>query len=83
MAASSVTPKYFTLVGGHRLPPAKFSVISEHVWLLEETAANHKFLVFGNDLEVPVRWLARYGALLSRVRFFFLDDDGEILLIHD
>jgi hypothetical protein len=31
--------KYFTLVGGRRLPPAKFSVIAEHVWLLEKTGA--------------------------------------------
>ena len=75
--------KYFTLVGGHRLPPAKFSVIAEHVWLLEKTGANTKFLVFGNDREVPVRWLARYGALVSSVRFFFMDDGGEIALISD
>jgi hypothetical protein len=73
--------KYFTLVGGHRLPPAKFSIIAEHVWLLEKTGANHKFLVFGNDREVPVRWLARYSALVSSVRFFFMDDGGEIALI--
>lgn len=75
--------KYFTLVGGHRLPPAKFSVIAEHVWLLEKTGANTKFLVFGNDREVSVRWLARYGALVSSVRFFFMDDGGEIALISD
>jgi hypothetical protein len=75
--------KYFTLVGGHRLPPAKFSVIAEHVWLLEKTGANTKFLVFGNDREVPVRWLARYGALVSSVQFFFMDDRGEIALISD
>ena len=75
--------KYFTLVGGHRLPPAKFSVIAEHVWLLEKTGAKHKFLVFGNDREVPVHWLARYGALVSSVRFFFMDDGGEIALISD
>lgn len=75
--------KYFTLVGGHRLPPAKFSVIAEHVWLLEKTGANTKFLVFGNDREVPVRWMARYGTLVSNVRFFFMKDGGEIALISD
>ena len=28
--------KYFSLVGGVGLPPAKFSIIAEHVWLLEK-----------------------------------------------
>jgi len=51
--------KYYTLVGGQHLPPAKFSIIAEHVWLLEKTQAQRKFLVFGNDIEVPRRWLAR------------------------
>ena len=39
--------KYFTMVRGVFIPPAKFSVIAEHVWLLEKTTATHKFLVFG------------------------------------
>jgi len=29
--------KYYTLVGGTGLPPAKFSIIAEHIWLLEKT----------------------------------------------
>ena len=70
--------KYFTLVGGHRLPPAKFSVIAEHVWLLEKTGAKHKFLVFGNDREVPVRWLTRYGHLCGGVKIYFMPDDGRL-----
>jgi hypothetical protein len=70
--------KYFTLVGGHRLPPAKFSVIAEHVWLLEKTNAKNKFLVFGNDQEVPVRWLARFGRLCGKVKIYFLSDDGSL-----
>jgi hypothetical protein len=70
--------KYFTLVGGHRLPPAKFSVIAEHVWLLEKTGAKHKFLVFGNDREVPVRWLARFGHLCGDVKIYFLSDDRHL-----
>ncbi len=70
--------KYFTLVGGHRLPPAKFSVIAEHVWLLEKTGATHKFLVFGNDHEVPVRWLARFGHLCGDVKIYFLSDDRRL-----
>lgn len=70
--------KYFTLVGGHRLPPAKFSVIAEHVWLLEKIGAKHKFLVFGNDREVPVRWLARFGPLCEEVKIYFLSDEGRL-----
>lgn len=68
--------KYFTLVRGQRLPPAKFSIISEHVWLLEKTGAPVTFLVFGNDRSVPFLWLKRYGNLASGVAFYFLTDDG-------
>lgn len=71
--------KYYTLVGGQHLPPAKFSIIAEHVWLLEKTQAQHKFLVFGNDIEVPRRWLARYGHLRWEVAFYFLTDEGEVI----
>ncbi len=73
--------KYFTLVRGRRLPPAKFSVIAEHVWLLERTGAATTFLVFGNDRQVPLLWLKRYGALVSRVDFYFLTDDGALELL--
>ena len=70
--------KYFSLVGGVGLPAAKFSIIVEHVWLLEKTSASTTFLVFGNDRAVPLRWLARYGVLASRVAFFFVYDDGTL-----
>jgi hypothetical protein len=70
--------KYFTLVRGQRLPPAKFSVIAEHVWLLEKTGAATRFLVFGNDRQVPELWLARYGKLAFEVAFYFLTDEGEL-----
>lgn len=70
--------KYYTLVGGERLPPAKFATIAEHVWLLEKTNAPTQFLVFGNDREVPLRWLARYGSLADSVQFFFLSDEGHL-----
>jgi hypothetical protein len=70
--------KYFTLVHGQRLPPAKFSVIAEHVWLLEKTGAPLTFLVFGNDRQVPEFWLQRYGSLVSGVSFYFLADDGTL-----
>jgi hypothetical protein len=70
--------KYYTRVGGERPPPAKFSSIAEHVWLLEKTDAPITFLIFGNDREVPVMWLKRYGNLISGVDFYFLTDDGEL-----
>lgn len=66
--------KYYTLVRGTALPPAKFSVIAEHVWLLEKTKARHRFLVFGNERRVSEEWLRRYGELVDRVAFYFLDD---------
>ena len=70
--------KYYTRVGGVGLPPAKFSIITEHVWLLEKTGARTRFLVFGNDQVVPTLWLERYGNLISRVTFYFLSDDGQL-----
>ncbi len=70
--------KYYTLVGGERIPPAKFSVIAEYVWLMEKTAASRRFLVFGNDIRVPQAWLARYGNLVSNVEFYFLGADGRL-----
>jgi hypothetical protein len=73
--------KYFTLVRGKRPPPAKFSNISEHVWLLEKTGAPTTFLVFGNQREVPELWLERYGDLASTVDFYFLTDEGELEIL--
>lgn len=70
--------KYYTLVGGERLPPAKFATIAEHVWLLEKTGVPTQLLVFGHDHEVPLRWLERYGALAHSVQFFFFSDDGHL-----
>lgn len=70
--------KYYTLVGGERLPPAKFATIAEHVWLLEKTHTPTQFLVFGHDREVPLRWLERYGSLANSVQFFFLSDEGHL-----
>jgi hypothetical protein len=70
--------KYYTFVRGQRLPPAKFSVVAEYVWLLEKTEAAVKFLVFGNDRQVPELWLQRYGGLVPAVSFYFLTDDGAL-----
>jgi hypothetical protein len=73
--------KYFTLVHGQRLPPAKFSNIAEHIWLLEKTGAPTTFLVFGNDRQVPELWLQRYGSLVSGVSFYFLTDEGTLEIL--
>jgi len=70
--------KYLSLVGGKKRPPAKISMISEHVWLLEKTSATIKFLVFGNQIEVPKLWLNDYGNLVDDVQFYFLDDSGNL-----
>jgi len=67
--------KYYQLVNRISLPPAKFATIAEHVWLLEKTEAEIRFLVFGNQIEVPRLWLAIYGPFAKAVRFFFLDDN--------
>jgi hypothetical protein len=68
--------KYYPRVGGVVLPPAKFSIIAEHVWLLEKTGARTGFLVFGGDRQVPVLWLDRYGTLAPAVIFYLL---GKVL----
>ena len=70
--------KYYTLVERERLLSAKFATIAEHVWLLEKSGAPAQFLVFGNDRDVPLRWLERYGALARGVQFFYLSDDGHL-----
>jgi hypothetical protein len=70
--------KFYTLVGGVGTPPAKNSIIAEHVWLLEKTGAATKFLVFGNDRRVPEQWLKRYRELAQDISFFFLAADGKL-----
>ena len=70
--------KYYSMVRGKYLPPAKFSVISEHVWMLEKIDASTRFLVFGNDIRVPEEWLKRYRNYVENVDFYFLHDNGEI-----
>ena len=55
-----------------KTPAAKFSIIAEYVWLLEKTNAKKKFLIFGNDIEVPERWLKRFG-FITNVEFYFYD----------
>lgn len=69
---------YYCPVQGQRLPPAKFSLIGERVWLLEKAGAQVAFLVFGYDRDVPLLWLRRYGHLAPNVRFYYLSDRGAL-----
>jgi len=62
-----------------KVPAAKWSIIAEYVWLLEKTNAKRKFLIFGKDIEVPKRWLIRFGNLTS-VEFYFFDGKNFINL---
>jgi len=70
--------KYLTLVGGEKLPPAKFMEIAGHVWLLEKVSADNRFLVFGNQRRVAEWWLEKYGLLAGDVDFYFLEDSGKL-----
>lgn len=71
--------KYYSMVGGEKLPPAKFSIIAEHVWILEKIQVKRGFLVFGNDKRVPVEWLKRYSKFVNEnIDFFFIDNDGTL-----
>ena len=72
---------YYPSVDGLGLPPAKFSIVAEHVWLMEKTGAPTRFLVFGNDRDVPVLWLERYANLASNVTFYFLSASGDLELL--
>ena len=56
-------------------PSAKWSVIAEYVWLLQHlSSAKTRFIVFGQDREVPERWLKRFRPLTTGVEFYFLPD---------
>jgi len=61
------------------VPAAKWSVIAEYVWLLQHVGgADRRFLVFGQDREVPQRWLKRFRPLIGDVEFFFLAANGAL-----
>jgi hypothetical protein len=63
------------------VPAAKWSVIAEYVWLLQHIAtAETRFIVFGQDREVPERWLKRFRPLAVGVQFYFLPENGTGLL---
>ena len=69
---------HYAPVQRQRLPPAKFSLIGERVWLLEKAGAQVAFMVFGYDRDVPLLWLKRYGHLATNVQFYYLGDEGAL-----
>ncbi len=74
--------KFFSMVRGYKVPPAKWSVIAEHVWFLEKTKAQIRFLVFGNDRRVAATWIHRWGKFVpSNVDFYFLEGNKGLELL--
>lgn len=63
-----------------KVPAAKWSTISEYVWLLQKISDTKVFLVFGNDIEVAQRYLVRFRPLTTPVEFYYLDGGGHRLL---
>jgi hypothetical protein len=62
-----------------RVPAAKWSTIAEYVWLLQHVDAKRRFMVFGNDRDVPERWLRRFFPLVGDVDFFYLEYGGTVV----
>ncbi len=74
--------KFYSMVRGQQAPPAKWSVIAAHVWFLEKTKAQIKFLVFGNDRRVTVTWIQRWGKFVApNIDFYFLAGDKDLELL--
>jgi hypothetical protein len=73
--------KFLSMVRDKYIPSAKLSVISEHVWMLEKINSSVKFLVFGNDENVPKIWLKRYGSFVDSINFYYLNEKGNIIIL--
>lgn len=58
------------------VPAAKWQAIAEYTWLLQKVDTERVFMVFGQDVEVPERYLKRVRPLTAPVEFYFLDGDG-------
>jgi hypothetical protein len=58
------------------VPAAKWQGIAEYIWLLQKVQAERVFMVFGQDVEVPLRYLKRVRPLTAPVEFYFLDSSG-------
>ena len=67
------------IVQNKRSPSAYMLKIAGHIWFLERTKAEEKFLVFYGERSVPEWWLKRYGQLIEGIRFYFMEDDGQLI----
>lgn len=63
---------------GGRVPTSKLSAISELVWLLQQSQAHERFIVFGKDATVAQAWLDRYGHLAQDVIFYHVTEDRDV-----
>ena len=61
-------------------PAAKYDNISKYVWLLQNSDAQIKFLIFGRDKEVPERYLKRFEPLIKDVEFYFFNNESLVPL---
>jgi len=59
-----------------RVPAAKWQGIAEYIWLLQKVDADRVFLVFGQDVEVPERYLSRVRPITAPVEFYYLGPSG-------
>jgi hypothetical protein len=66
--------KCYTITAGGNVPSAKWSVIAEYVWLLQQVEADRRFLVFGCDRAVPEGCLDRFQPLTEGVDFYVILD---------
>lgn len=75
--------KFYKFTEGGNAPSAKISTIAEMVWNLEHVKAKRKFIVFGNDKNVPLVFLGKakgiWGKIVkeSNIEFYFYKD-GEL-----
>lgn len=72
---------YAKMLKGGKTPYAVHSTISETVWLLQNTDAEHRFIIFGNDRRVPQTWIDRFGHLANGITFHYLETDGQLEVI--
>ncbi len=56
------------------IPAAKYDNITAYIHFLQNIEAHTKFLVFGENKELPNRWLKRFENLAEGVEFYFYAD---------
>jgi hypothetical protein len=57
-------------------PEWRASALSEHVWVVSHVAAaDRRFLLVGEDLDLVTRWVARHKGMFDGVEVWSLDGD--------